>query len=254
MTDEAVPEPELPSEPEHAPEPRDPLLELQELDLSIDRLEHRREELEGGGEVAAARQRVEQFEDEVGTLKLALDSVNRESTRFETEVDSYSRRITTEEGRLYDGSVANPKELQSIRAEIDNLKSRRSRTEDDLLGQMERREELEARIAPLEAELVEARDRLSELRGSSEVELEEIGRTLVSRREERTEATALVDEETLELYEELRASKKGMGAAAVVSKVCMACHQELAPVEYEQLKNTDGIRRCPNCRRILVFT
>jgi predicted nucleic acid-binding Zn-ribbon protein len=248
MTDEALPE------PEPSPQPRDPLLALQDLDLSIDRLEHRRAELEGGGEVAAARQRVEELEDQVGTLKLALDSVNREATRYETEVDSYSRRITTEEGRLYDGSVANPKELQSIRAEIDNLRTRRSRTEDDLLGQMERREELEGGIGPLEAELAEARDRLSELRGSSEVELEEIGRTLESRREERVGSSAAVDEETLELYEELRASKKGVGAAAVVGRVCMACHQELSPLEYEQVKNQEDIRRCPNCRRILVFT
>ncbi|MEX2457950.1 MAG: hypothetical protein WD770_03075, partial [Actinomycetota bacterium] len=105
MTDEAVPE------PESSPQPQHPLLALQELDLSIDRLEHRRQELGGGGEVAAARLGVEELEDEVGTLKLALDSVNREATRYETEIDSYSRRITTEDGRLYDGSVANPKEL-----------------------------------------------------------------------------------------------------------------------------------------------
>ncbi|MEX2458074.1 MAG: C4-type zinc ribbon domain-containing protein, partial [Actinomycetota bacterium] len=123
----------------------------------------------------------------------------------------------------------------------------------DLLGQMERREELEARIGPLEGELTEARDRLSDLRGSSEVELEEIGHTLESRRQERTDATAAVDEETLELYEELRTSKKGVGAAAVVDRVCMACHQELSPLEYEQVKSDEGIRRCPNCRRILVF-
>jgi hypothetical protein len=235
------------------PPPLDPLLALQELDLSIDRLEHRREELEAGGEVGAARKRVDDLEDQVGTIKLALDSIGREQTRFETEVDTYTRRIEAEEKRLYDGSVVNPKELQSIRAEIDNLKSRRTRTEDELLGQLEKREELDARIGPIEAELAEAHDRLTELRGSSANELEDIYSALAERREERAAAAAALDEELLELYEELRGLKKGIGAAAVENRVCMACHQELSPLEYEQVKSATGVRRCPNCRRILVF-
>ena len=180
--------------------------------------------------------------------------MNREAVRFENEVESYTRRITTEETRLNDGSVVNPKELQSIQAEVNNLRTRRSRTEDELIGQMERREELESQITPLDVDLTEARDRLTELRGSSEVELEDIGRALESRRAERPASVdAVGDEDLLELYEDQRVLKKGIGVAAVLHKVCQACHQELAPVEYEQLKNSDGIRRCPNCRRILIF-
>lgn len=231
----------------------DGLLALQELDLSIDRLEHRRAELEEGGEVAAARRRVDELEDQVGTIKLALDSIGREQTRYETEIDSYTRRIEGEEKRLYDGSVVNPKELQAIRAEVDNLKSRRSRTEDELLGQMERREDLETRLAPLETQLAEAHERLTDVRGSSAVELEEILAALEARRGERAEAARTIEEELLELYEDLRGAKHGVGAAALVDRVCQACHQELSPLEYEQVRNEEGVRRCPNCRRILVL-
>ncbi len=45
---------------------------------------------------------------------------------------------------MYDGSVANAKELDSIRHEVDNLKKRRGDREDELLGLMEVREEREA--------------------------------------------------------------------------------------------------------------
>ena len=44
---------------------------------------------------------------------------------------------------MYDGSVANAKELDSIRHEVENLKKRRTDREDELLGLMEMREELE---------------------------------------------------------------------------------------------------------------
>ena len=155
MTDAPL-EPQLDESEPEPPLPQDPLLLLQDLDLSIDRLETRRQELEGRGEVGEARRRVEDLEEHVGTLKLALDSIGLEQNRFEHEIETYTQRIDAEATRMYDGSVANPKELLSMRAEIDNLKSQHSGTEDELLGQMERREEIEARMSPLETELLEA--------------------------------------------------------------------------------------------------
>src|SRR5947208_13812886 len=54
------------------------LLELQELDLSIDRLTARRDELESGEEVRAARAALEKADNLLGELKLALDSRSEE--------------------------------------------------------------------------------------------------------------------------------------------------------------------------------
>ena len=231
----------------------DRVLELQELDLSIDRLAVRREAIEAGAEGTAARTLRDEAQGRLGELRLALDSVNREASRLESDADSLTRKAEAEERRLYDGSVANPKELDAIQHEVANLKSRRSRVEDELLDQMERREDLEGRIKQAEAELAEAEDRLSEILGSSAVELKEIEAALVSRRSEREALGPELDEELLELYEDLRRQKKGIGAAALQDGVCQGCHQKLSALELERLKRTEGIRRCEYCRRILVF-
>ncbi len=232
----------------------DPLLDLQELDLAVDRLEHRRAELEGGEEVRAARRQADELEERLGGLRLALDSVGREQTRLDTEIDSFSRKMADEEKRLYDGSVANPRELEAIRHELTNLANRKRRVEDELLDQMEKREQLEHRIVPLEGELAEARERLGELAGHAEVELAEVVASLVERRAERDALRPRLDEDRVELYDDLRAQKKGIGAAALEGRVCQACRTQLSALEYEQVKKADGIRRCPNCRRILVLT
>src|SRR5207249_1319209 len=89
----------------------DHLLELQELDLSVDRLRNRRETLESGDEVRAIRRQLEQAETRMGDVRLELDTVERQSRKLEGDIDSLSRKAKDEEGRLYDGSVANPKEL-----------------------------------------------------------------------------------------------------------------------------------------------
>ena len=230
----------------------DRILELQELDLAIDRLAARRQELESGEDLRAARERVERLEERVGETRLALDSVDQEQRRLETEVASLEAKIGAEQRRLYDGSVANPKELESIQHEVEALGRRRSHIEDDVLSQMERREELAARLGPQEGELAEARDRLTEIGGASVKELEDIGRALAERTGERAALAPAIDDELLELYEDLRAQKKGVGAAALEDGVCQGCHQKLSPLELEGIKRTGGIRRCTYCRRILV--
>jgi predicted nucleic acid-binding Zn-ribbon protein len=231
----------------------DRLLELQELDTSTDRLEARRRHIESGQEVDEARRLAEEAEGRVGELRMALDSIGSEERRLEHDISSIDQRIQAEQGRLYDGSVTNPKELQAIQAEVASLRSRKSRLEDEELGQMERREELEKRLPALEAALSEARERLDELEASSEREVGEIASTLGRRRAERERLVAEFDEELLELYEDLRAGKKGVGAAALRDGVCQGCHEKLSPLYLDRLKRAEGIRRCEYCRRILVI-
>jgi uncharacterized protein len=232
----------------------DRILELQELDSSVSRLEARRSELEGGEELRAARARLAESEGRVGELRLALDSVGNEQRRLENDTDSIQRKIDAERKRLYDGSVANAKELQSIEAEVESLRGRKSRMEDELLEQMERREDMEARLKPLEAEAAEARDRQAEIEEGSSREFVEVERSLAERLAERQAMLPEFGEDVLDLYEELRRQKMGIGAAALVDGVCQGCNQKLSPMYLDRLKRKQGIRRCEYCRRILIFT
>jgi predicted nucleic acid-binding Zn-ribbon protein len=230
----------------------DRLLDLQRLDLAVDRLESRREQLHGEEDVRAAREKMQAAEERVGELRLALDSVIRELTKLEHDADSLDKRIEAERGRLYDGSVANPKELEAIQAEIRNLTERKRRVEDLELDQMERREEMEGRLPALEAELAATRDGLLEISEGSEAELAEVQKAMAERRAERSDLASGIDEELLELYEDLRGSKRGVGAAALVDGVCQGCHQKLSAAELDRFKRSEGVRRCEYCRRILV--
>jgi len=235
-------------------EPRgiDRLLDLQALDLAIDRLTARREELESGDEVRAARADLERAEGLLGELRLALDSLDREQRRLEGDIDALSRKAEDEQKRMYDGSVANPKELEAIQHEVESLRGRRGRIEDELLEQMERREDLDGRIAATQGEASQARDRLSEVSGESAHELEDISKDLAQRSAERAGLLPSFDEDLLDLYEDLRRQKRGVGAAALVDGVCQGCHQKLSAMELSRLKKVQGVKRCEYCRRILV--
>jgi len=229
------------------------LLKLQEVDSSLDRLRARRATLEGGAEAEAARQRMRAAETVAGELRLAIDEVSQAVRRLEGDAEGFEQKISGEERRMFDGSVANPKELESIQAEVTNLRNRKSRVEDEVLENMERREELEAQLAVAEKGVEESRTGLSDLMGESEEELQQIERDIARLEAERDALTPAIDQELLDLYEDLRRQKKGVGAAALVDGVCQGCHQQLSPVALDRLRRTDGVRRCEHCRRILVF-
>lgn len=229
------------------------LLALQEIDTAIDRMTARKRVLEAGGELAAARSEADAAERALGELRLQLDVVGRDQAKLEHEIDSLSQKAAAEEKRLYDGTVANAKELASIQHEIENLKRRRSDREDEMLGLMEVREELEARAQEAQTTFDGLRSLVEEVGGAALGELTTIEAGLVEKIAARQMAAVDIDAELLDLYEDLRKQKKGIGAAALVDGVCLGCHEQLSAMELDKLKRSEGVKRCEYCRRILVF-
>jgi hypothetical protein len=58
--------------------------------------------------------------------------------------------------------------------------------------------------------------------------------------------------ELVALYEKLRTTKNGVGAAALTGGTCQGCHMQISNKEVERIKAEGGLQRCENCRRILV--
>jgi hypothetical protein len=63
-------------------------------------------------------------------------------------------------------------------------------------------------------------------------------------------------EDLLSLYEKLRVSSGGIGAAALHRGRCEGCHLQLNTTELNQLRDAppDDVARCEECRRILIRT
>ena len=174
-------------------DPARPLLDVQEHDTAIDRLTARKDALEAGGDAAVALAEANEAERALGELRLRLDELARDQSRFEHEVDSMSQKTAAEERRLFDGSVANARELESIRHEVENLKKRRSDREDELLALMEVREEIEGNEREAVARSDALRSRIAEVEGAAADELARVTAELEDHREARR---ALADSST----------------------------------------------------------
>ena len=182
-----------------------------------------------------------------------LSDVKRELLRAEADVEQIVTRITRDETRLSGGS-ASPKELEQLQHEVGTLNSRRSELEEVELEIMMRVDEIKARIEDLQGQEAAFTEQINELNIRKENALARINGELESIAKERTETLAAVSPELIALYEKIRSTNNGTGAAALVAGACTGCHLSINTVELKRISeiSEDEVVRCEECRCILV--
>jgi predicted nucleic acid-binding Zn-ribbon protein len=228
------------------------LLDLQTEDTAIKRLKDRRASLPEAQRLAEVNEALAELEADLQIANRQNDEVSREQERLEGEIELLDQKIAREEQRMYSGSVANPKELSSLQAEVESLKRKKSSMEDELLEAMERKEQMGDTIQNLSAEREEAARESAELTAKVAGLTSEIDSELKTHESERVEIASTIPDELLSLYDKLRETKHGVGAAALENGTCQGCHTKLPAKEVERVKAEGGLQRCDNCRRILV--
>jgi predicted nucleic acid-binding Zn-ribbon protein len=230
------------------------LLQLQAHDSAIDRLNHRRASLPEDARLAELADALGAVDQLTAERQGSLATVQRDQARLEHEVDMVTGKARTEEERAVSGRVTSPKELTAIQEEVAGLKRRQGTLEDELLELMEQRETLEGELAELatrrdgftadQAEVTKARD----------AALVELDRELDGERTARDRVLPTVGEALRTLYDQVRARQGGVGAAALVGNTCQGCRVSISPVELAAIRKLppEEIKRCENCRRILV--
>jgi predicted nucleic acid-binding Zn-ribbon protein len=230
------------------------LLQLQAHDSAIDRLSHRRGSLSEDirlAELADALATVDQLSAE---RQGNLATVQREQSRLEHEIDMVTTKASNEEMRAVSGKVTSPKELTAIQEEVASLKRRQGTLEDQLLELMEQRETLEAELAELATRRQGFTTEQVEVTKARDAALAEIDRELDGERTARDTVTPGVGEQLRDLYDQVRSRQGGVGAAALVGNTCQGCRVSISPVELAAIRKLppEEIKRCENCRRILV--
>jgi hypothetical protein len=232
------------------------LLDLQELDSSLARFVARRKTLPELAAIEQAAARLSALRDQIALAEAAVSDIAREQTRLENEVELVRTRATRDQQRLDAGQVSSPRELENLQSEIASLSRRQGDLEDDVLEVMERREGLETDLAKLVAEQSGTENDRAEAEQRRDAGFAQIDSEAASTRQQREALAPQLPEALLTLYEKVRASSAGVGAAALVRRRCSGCHLELAGGELRAAATApeDEVLRCEECRRILVRT
>lgn len=226
------------------------LLDLQAVDLDIDRLLDRRRSLPELAVLAEVRERRQATEEERDEVAASLRQTSLDLDRAEGELDILERRLSESETRLYAGGMSG-RETENKRLEVESLRSQQSKLEEGVLALLDERERLEADLAAVEERLAGVRAREEELESAVAALWKEIDLELGRREERKAGIVPTIPADLLALYEELRRTKEGVAVGALVDGQCGGCHLHLSPTEQREARETDP-PRCVHCRRILV--
>ena len=228
------------------------LLALQTEDTAIKRLQERRGSLPEAVRLTEVNETLAELTADLEIATKQHDEIAREQDKLEGEIGIADQKIEREEQRLFGGAVSNPKELGALQAEVAMLKRKKSEVEDQLLEVMVQKEDAVATVERLRGEQADSSKTAENLTTRVGQLIEEIDAELADHEAKRQAATAPIPVELLELYEKIRATKNGVGVAALEAGTCQGCHTKLPNKEVERIRSEGGLQRCENCRRILV--
>jgi uncharacterized protein len=230
------------------------LLQLQAHDSVIDRLEHRRGSLPENARLAELADALGAVDQLTAERQGSLATVQRDQSRLEHEIDMVTGKAGNEEARAVSGKVTSPKELTAIQEEVASLKRRQATLEDELLELMEQRETLDNELGELATRRQGFTAEQAEVTKAHDAALVEIDRELEAERAAHGGLAPEVGEELRALYDQIRARQGGIGAAALVGNTCQGCRVSISPVELAAIRKLppEEVKRCENCRRILV--
>ncbi len=239
-----------------APRDQQRLLDLQELDSSLDRLAHRRRTLPEIAELAGLQERAGELRDRLVTAETDVSDLDREQTKAEQDVDQVRARADRDSKRLDSGMVTSAKDLASLQSELASLQRRQGDLEEVVLEIMERREEAEGRVAALRAEQAELDAALAEVSTRKAKAEEEIDGQAELTRSARAGVAGDIPADLLALHEKLREQFGGVGTAALTRGQCQGCMLALNTSDLNRIRAAapDDVVRCEECRRILVRT
>jgi predicted nucleic acid-binding Zn-ribbon protein len=229
------------------------LLALQALDSSIIQLDHKAQTLPvskilDDKTVAHATAR-----DLCVAAETEKSDIKHELSKSEIDVEQVVARIEKDEKRLASG-LGTPKELEQLQHELGSLAKRRAELEEIELEVMVRIEALDQRISSLSQERDALHEEVTKFAKEKEVALDEIARAKNATLSDRANLAQAMEPELLALYDKIRTSADGIGAARLHAGRCEGCHLNINAADLSRIASLpeDEVVRCEECRRILV--
>jgi uncharacterized protein len=232
----------------------DHLLAVQDFDIALTQMQHRRHALVESSGLAAVETQIAAVQAEKQDAAARRGVLSDTQKDLETQIASISERRGVLEQRMYAARGTSARDLQAMSEEVRHLTQRRAELEELELAAMLDQDPIDTELAALDERLAPLRAQADELRAQVAEAAKEIDGDMATTARQRSAEAAQLPTALSDRYETLRARLKGTGAARLIGNRCDGCHLELASVEVEKIRALPAgeVATCEQCGRILV--
>ena len=226
------------------------LLEVSHFDSEITKLNLQLKQIEANSAADGLRKLVLESSEEVLQFNADSERIESEIKKLNADLNLVEDRIAFDKKRSQ--QVNNDRELKAIEHELSSLEARKSTLED---SELELMEELESTKAKLQ-ELTSKRAKLSlELEAALEKDHAQglnISANLSELQAKRAVSFAKLDAELAAVYE--RKASRGAAVAQTLGRDCSACRLAINGVEFDAMLSLpiESLPTCPNCDALII--
>lgn len=226
------------------------LLDVQALDLTIDRLLAERSGLAELARYKAAHELEADLSKQIEAAAAGLREIELATDKAEGELELLEMKLTEHETRLFAGGMSG-RETEHMRLEVESLRGQRGASEERVLSLLEDLDPARAAVKALQDEKTAVEAERDQLEEAIKVEWRRIDAEVARKEARKSEAIAPIPPDLLDMYDRLRVTKEGVAVGQLVDGTCGGCHMRLSPAEVVEATKMDP-PRCVHCRRILV--
>jgi uncharacterized protein len=207
-------------------------------------------------EIKTMPQQRQGLENQLAASAAALTAVKSrgqhlEMDRKKLELDAGTRRESINRLKTQQYETRKNEEFRAMGNEIERYEKEIQQIEDQELELMDQAEKVKTEMAAEEKKAGAARESIAR----QMADLDQKGKALDSQLQqltaERTELASKVEEDLLNRFERLFASKGDAAVVALEHEVCTGCHMKVTTQTAHRVRNGKEIVSCEQCGRIL---
>jgi predicted nucleic acid-binding Zn-ribbon protein len=225
------------------------VVDLQHLDLEIARLQKEVQRIPR--EISDGEQLLHSSRGAWDQAREGLATAEQLRRRKERELEDVTAEQRKRQGRLFE--IKTNQEYTAVLKEIEGLKERRSKLEDEILQIFDDIEAAQSAVREESARFQEREKIFQQERTTKEGELTRLQGELERVQEERRRQANRVEPTLLQTYQRLLRSRGGLAVVPVKDGSCLGCHVALTPQTYNELRKGEVFVSCANCQRILYW-
>ena len=194
---------------------------------------------------------LEKEKKELQSNEAQLEKIKKERIGKEQDLAIEEEKVNKAKERLT--AVKTNKEYQAALKEVDAIKNRNSRLEEEILVCMEQYDSLKRHLEEIEEHLKITIKKTEEKKKELEKKLEECKKEIGDQQKLRGELLSQIESELLDQYQKIKQKRAGPIVVSVKDSCCQGCHLNIPPQLFNEVKKCKSIIKCPHCNRILYW-
>lgn len=226
------------------------LLELQKVDLELDRIRLRKEEIPK--EIESLKIELEQMEDRFDEFLKNLKELELKLSKKNVDLKAAEDLLKKYLNQLFE--LRSNEEYARMQRQIELQREKITSTEDEILDLMEEIEDLKMKRPKEEEDLKRIKENVRRRIKALERELMDLDDLILRLQDERTTRLKKVPRGLVPKYEKLRQLRGGSVVVHVLNGTCGGCHVALPIQVVNDLKVRRSFAVCENCGRLLYWS